>query len=96
MSSVRVEEKVARKKSEHFTYLKAAVMSTFGITSIAVMVVYSRFSWQMEVYIFHISLSNFVISLNFAEIGILFLIYKAEKFLIRRCLVHLLYLLAQL
>ncbi|KAK3037229.1 hypothetical protein RJ639_030122 [Escallonia herrerae] len=46
--AVRVAEKLARKKSERFTYLIAAVMSTFGITSLAVMSVYSRFSWQME------------------------------------------------
>lgn len=44
-----VAEKVARKKSERFTYLMAAVMSTFGITSMAVMAVYYRFAWQMEV-----------------------------------------------
>lgn len=44
-----VEEKMKRKKSEKFTYLVAAIMSTFGITSMAVMAVYYRFSWQMEV-----------------------------------------------
>ncbi|CAA0826401.1 Beta-carotene 3-hydroxylase 1- chloroplastic [Striga hermonthica] len=43
-----VAEKMARKKSERFTYLVAAVMSSFGITSMAVMAVYYRFSWQME------------------------------------------------
>ncbi|XP_076926651.1 beta-carotene hydroxylase 2, chloroplastic-like [Bidens hawaiensis] len=47
-NSRRVEEKMARKKSERFTYLIAAIMSTFGITSMAVMAVYYRFSWQME------------------------------------------------
>ncbi|KAL7108346.1 hypothetical protein ACP275_06G106900 [Erythranthe tilingii] len=41
-------EKVARKRSERFTYLVAAVMSTLGITSMAVMAVYYRFAWQME------------------------------------------------
>ncbi|KAL6990490.1 Phospholipase A2 crotoxin acid subunit CA [Sarracenia purpurea var. burkii] len=41
-------EKLARKKSERFTYLVAAVMSSFGITSMAVLSVYYRFSWQME------------------------------------------------
>lgn len=46
--SPRVAEKLARKRSERFTYLVAAVMSTFGITSMAVMAVYYRFSWQME------------------------------------------------
>ncbi|XP_039046522.1 beta-carotene 3-hydroxylase 1, chloroplastic-like isoform X3 [Hibiscus syriacus] len=44
-----VAEKLARKRSERFTYLVAAVMSSFGITSMAVMAVYYRFSWQMEV-----------------------------------------------
>ncbi|XP_022141331.1 beta-carotene hydroxylase 2, chloroplastic [Momordica charantia] len=46
--SPRVAEKLARKRSERFTYLVAAVMSSFGITSMAVMAVYYRFYWQME------------------------------------------------
>nr|UOL49144.1 beta-carotene hydroxylase 2 [Chelidonium majus] len=46
--SVRVAEKLARKKSERHTYLVAAIMSTLGITSMAVAAVYYRFSWQME------------------------------------------------
>lgn len=46
--SQRIAEKLARKRSERFTYLVAAVMSTFGITSMAVMAVYYRFYWQME------------------------------------------------
>ncbi|KGN57410.1 beta-carotene hydroxylase 2, chloroplastic [Cucumis sativus] len=46
--SPHVSERLARKKSERFTYLVAAVMSTFGITSMAVMAVYYRFYWQME------------------------------------------------
>ncbi|KAL2334774.1 hypothetical protein Fmac_015987 [Flemingia macrophylla] len=46
--SPKLAEKLARKESERFTYLVAAVMSTFGITSMAVLAVYSRFSWQME------------------------------------------------
>ena len=37
-----------RKKSERSTYLIAAMLSSFGITSMAVMAVYYRFSWQME------------------------------------------------
>lgn len=45
----KVAEKMARKKSERFTYLVAAVMSSFGITSMAVMAVYYRFAWHMEV-----------------------------------------------
>ncbi|KAL2227043.1 beta-carotene hydroxylase 2, chloroplastic [Sesamum indicum] len=47
-AAARVAEKVARKRSERFTYLVAAVMSSLGITSMAVMAVYYRFSWQME------------------------------------------------
>ncbi|NP_001234348.1 beta-carotene hydroxylase [Solanum lycopersicum] len=46
--ATRLAEKLARKKSERFTYLVAAIMSSFGITSMAVMAVYYRFSWQME------------------------------------------------
>lgn len=55
--SQRVAEKLARKRSERFTYLVAAVMSSFGITSMAVMAVYYRFYWQMEVAPFPFSLS---------------------------------------
>lgn len=47
--SARTAERLARKRSERFTYLVAAVMSSFGITSMAVLAVYYRFSWQMEV-----------------------------------------------
>ncbi|KAL0304312.1 UNVERIFIED_CONTAM: Beta-carotene hydroxylase 2, chloroplastic [Sesamum radiatum] len=47
-AAARVAEKVARKRSERFTYLVAAVMSSLGITSMAVLAVYYRFSWQME------------------------------------------------
>ncbi|WJX71284.1 Phospholipase A2 crotoxin acid subunit CA [Trifolium repens] len=46
--SQKMEEKMKRKKSERFTYLIAAVMSSLGITSMAVLAVYYRFSWQME------------------------------------------------
>ncbi|KAL0738982.1 hypothetical protein Bca4012_015192 [Brassica carinata] len=46
--ALRLAEKLERKKSERFTYLIAAVMSSFGITSMAIMAVYYRFSWQME------------------------------------------------
>nr|DAD19009.1 TPA_asm: hypothetical protein HUJ06_020472 [Nelumbo nucifera] len=44
----RVAERLARKKSERYTYLIAAIMSSLGITSMAVAAVYYRFSWQME------------------------------------------------
>lgn len=43
-----VAQKLARKKSQRFTYLVAAVMSSFGVTSMAILAVYYRFSWQME------------------------------------------------
>ncbi|KAL1202888.1 Beta-carotene 3-hydroxylase 1 [Cardamine amara subsp. amara] len=46
--ALRLAEKLERKKSERFTYLVAAMMSSFGITSMAIMAVYYRFSWQME------------------------------------------------
>lgn len=42
-------EKAERKKSERFTYLIAAMMSSFGITSMAIMSVYYRFYWQLKV-----------------------------------------------
>ncbi|KAK9724675.1 hypothetical protein RND81_05G091400 [Saponaria officinalis] len=44
----RLLEKLERKKSERFTYLVAAVMSSFGVTSLAVMAVYYRFHWQLQ------------------------------------------------
>jgi len=44
----RLLKKAEKKKSERFTYLIAAVMSSFGITSMAIMAVYYRFSWQMK------------------------------------------------
>ncbi|KAF7821245.1 beta-carotene hydroxylase 2, chloroplastic-like [Senna tora] len=46
--SARMAERLARKRSERFTYLVAAVMSSFGVTSMAILAVYYRFSWQME------------------------------------------------
>nr|AGS79169.1 beta-ring carotene hydroxylase [Fagopyrum tataricum] len=48
ISAVRLAEKLARKESERFTYLIAAVMSTFGISSMAVLAVYYRFHCQMD------------------------------------------------
>ncbi|KAL3630637.1 carbonic anhydrase [Castilleja foliolosa] len=46
--TVTATARAARKRSERFIYLVAAVMSSLGITSMAVMAVYYRFSWQME------------------------------------------------
>lgn len=48
-SAARAAERQARKKAERYTYLVAAVLSSFGITSMAAAAVYYRFSWQMEV-----------------------------------------------
>ncbi|XP_057761855.1 beta-carotene 3-hydroxylase 1, chloroplastic-like [Arachis stenosperma] len=44
----RVAERLARKKSERLTYLITAMMSSFGITSMAVFAVYYRFAWQFQ------------------------------------------------
>ena len=52
-----------------FTYLVAAVMSSFGITSMAIMAVYYRFSWQMEVCF-----------LSFHTFYFYFLFYSLTKF----------------
>ncbi|KAG9156450.1 hypothetical protein Leryth_027289 [Lithospermum erythrorhizon] len=46
--AARLAHKLAKKKSERSTYLIAAIMSTFGITSMAIMAVYYRFAWQMD------------------------------------------------
>ncbi|KAF7132137.1 hypothetical protein RHSIM_Rhsim09G0200600 [Rhododendron simsii] len=47
ITAARLAARQDRKKSERSTYLVAAVMSSLGITSMAVMAVYYRFSWQM-------------------------------------------------
>ncbi|KAF0891443.1 hypothetical protein E2562_009866 [Oryza meyeriana var. granulata] len=44
----RIAERKARKLSERRTYLVAAVMSSLGVTSMAVAAVYYRFHWQLE------------------------------------------------
>ncbi|XP_062185606.1 beta-carotene hydroxylase 2, chloroplastic-like [Phragmites australis] len=44
----RIAERKEQKQSERRTYLVAAVMSSLGVTSMAVAAVYYRFSWQME------------------------------------------------
>lgn len=49
LTTSRLLKKAERKKSERFTYLIAAMMSSFGVTSMAIMAVYYRFSWQMKV-----------------------------------------------
>ena len=45
----RIKERLARKKTERYTYLVAAVMSSLGVSSAAIIAVYYRFSWQMQV-----------------------------------------------
>lgn len=47
---VIVEEKMGRKKAERDAYLVAAIVSSFGITSMAAIAVYYRFSWQLKVF----------------------------------------------
>ncbi|CAM8934752.1 unnamed protein product [Rhodiola kirilowii] len=46
--SSRAEERQRRRKSERTTYLIAAIMSSLGISSLAIVSVYYRFVWQME------------------------------------------------
>ena len=48
-STSRAADRQARKKKERQTYLVAAVLSSLGITSMAIAAVYYRFSWQMDV-----------------------------------------------
>ncbi|CAF2378851.1 BnaC02g44870D [Brassica napus] len=48
LTTSRLLKKAERKKFERFTYLIAAMMSSFGVTSMAIMAVYYRFSWQMK------------------------------------------------
>lgn len=71
--SPKMEEKLKRKKSERLTYLIAAVMSSLGITSMAVLSVYYRFSWQMEVNWCSSSLNLFVFLLFFIFFAIIFI-----------------------
>lgn len=66
-----VQEKMATKKAERNAYLVAAIVSSFGITSMAAIAVYYRFSWQMEVLcfpLFSLSLSLFF----FRDISLIF------------------------
>lgn len=44
----RTERRLARKRKERNAYLVAAVMSSLGVSSAAIMAVYYRFSWQMQ------------------------------------------------
>ncbi|GMY30396.1 beta-carotene 3-hydroxylase 2, chloroplastic-like isoform X1 [Fagus crenata] len=68
-----VSERLARKTLERYTYLVAAIMSSFGVTSMAAMSVYYRFSWQMEGGEFPIveMFSTFVLSVG-AAVGMEF------------------------
>lgn len=47
--TLRASERLERKRSERYTYLVAAIMSSLGVTSAAAMAVYYRFYWQTEV-----------------------------------------------
>lgn len=45
----RTEQILARKRKERDTYLVAALLSSLGVSSAAILAVYYRFSWQMQV-----------------------------------------------
>ena len=90
----KVAEKVARKKSERFTYLMAAVMSSFGITSMAIVAVYYRFAWHMEVTYLVSQLS--CIAFFPSQFDVSNLWRRVGRYLIQKCLVHLLSPLALL
>ncbi|KAJ7952266.1 putative Beta-carotene hydroxylase [Quillaja saponaria] len=49
ISISRGSQKLPKKTTERYTYLVAAILSSFGITSMAAISVYYRFSLQMEV-----------------------------------------------
>jgi beta-carotene 3-hydroxylase len=53
----RAAERSARKRFERYTYLVAAIMSSLGVTSMAAISVYYRFSWQMEVHKLRLSIN---------------------------------------
>lgn len=55
---VLLSNKLAKKNSERFTYLIATIMSSFGVTSMAIFDVYYKFSWQMEVHIYTSSFNS--------------------------------------
>lgn len=89
----KVAEKMARKKSERLSYLVAAVMSSFGVTSMAIMAVYYRFAWQMEVqsqqnflpfFRFNCSISSILLNLT-QMYG-----RRVERYLTQKCSAHLL------
>lgn len=88
----KVAEKMARKKSERLSYLVAAVMSSFGVTSMAIMAVYYRFAWQMEVQLQQNSPSPFPFFLqlfHFFKLSQMFW-RRGERYLSRKCWAHLL------
>lgn len=98
--ALRLAEKLERKKSERSTYLIAAVLSSFGITSMAVMAVYYRFSWQMEVIKNKQTKTKFEIDSKISHGFFLFFCWLRNQREVRsqcwRCLVHLLSLLVLL
>ncbi|XP_040987957.1 beta-carotene hydroxylase 2, chloroplastic-like [Juglans microcarpa x Juglans regia] len=48
VAASRVTERLARKRSERYTYLVAAIMSSLGVTSTAAVAIFYKSSWQME------------------------------------------------
>ncbi|GAV76120.1 FA_hydroxylase domain-containing protein [Cephalotus follicularis] len=85
-----VANRLARKKFERYTYLVAAIMSTFGISSLAIMSVYYRFSLQMEGGDFPIveMFGTFVLSLG-AAVGMEFWARWAHRALWHDSLWHM-------
>lgn len=90
LATSRRLQKAERKENERFTYLIAAVMSSFGITSMAIMAVYYRFSWQMEVKkLKEKRKSIFFVRVLKLKLDFLFR-FREVKCLYQKCLVHLL------
>lgn len=98
VAASRLSERLARKRFERYTYLVAAIMSSLGVTSMAAMSVYYRFSLQIEV---QFSTSYFRVLFSslrflFLNMGWLRLIDRVENFHFSKCLEHLLSLLVLL
>jgi beta-carotene 3-hydroxylase len=84
----RVAEMTARKRSERRTYLVAAVMSSLGVTSMAVAAVYYRFSWQMKEVPVTEMLGTFALSVG-AAVGMEFWARWAHRALWHASLWHM-------
>ncbi|XP_058085210.1 beta-carotene hydroxylase 2, chloroplastic-like isoform X2 [Magnolia sinica] len=90
ISAVRAAERMARRRSERSTYLIAAIMSSLGITSMAVTAVYYRFSWQFQGGVIPVSemFGTFALSVG-AAVGMEFWARWAHKSLWHASLWHM-------